>query len=139
MNRLSACQDDVVQLSGEIVELSKKHLPLIIFIIICFFTTIGFIMYRFIRLSQQRGALNVCPDDFDPTDIRCNISRPGLPTISDLSLLCFFMTMSCSILTVVGVLSVSAEWSSMIVFVLVIILTIISFAEPTIFFYSPIS
>jgi predicted small integral membrane protein len=83
--------------------------PLAIFIIICFFLVVGMIIYK--------------------------NTTENLPSLSTMSSQCLLIIIACLILLFVGSISVTAEWISMFVFVLIISICMFGIIDPNILFY----
>lgn len=97
----------------QIIFPESEYSPIIIFIIICFFSILTLIICK-------SALTNV----------------PSILTMTGQLSLMFSLTF---ILLIVGTISVNAEWLFMFIFTLVVLMTVYASISPSIFFYPPLS
>lgn len=96
-----------------ITQETSMYSPLIIFVLICFFCLVGIIIYK--------------------------SSTTKIPSLCTLGVEVGLMIVGCSILLVVGSLSVEIEWICLVGLTLLVLLSTYAIVDPDVFFYPALS
>lgn len=97
----------------QIIIPESEFSPLIVFIIICFFSILALIIFK--------------------------SAKTNLPSVWTAGTQCAMMIASAIVLLAIGTVSVNAEWTVMIVFTLIVLMCIFGAIDPNIFFYPELS
>lgn len=102
-----------ISIISMITDEKSMYSPLIVFILICFFSLVGVIIYK--------------------------SSTTKIPSICTIGVESGLMVVACSVLLVVGAFSVKMEWICLVILTLFILLTIYAIIDPNVFFYPALS
>jgi hypothetical protein len=91
----------------------SKYSPLIVFILICFFSLTGTVIYKSLTTK--------------------------IPSVCTFGVESGLMILGCSILLVVGAFSVKIEWFCLVILTLCVLLSIYAIIDPDVFFYPALS
>ncbi len=89
--------------------ISSKDVPLIVFFTTCFFLVLAFLLIK--------------------------IKYYSIPSAFTLSIQSICLMTSCVILFCIGMISITIEWFSAILFILMIVFVMIALLDPVLFFY----
>ena len=90
-----------------------RYSPLIVFILICFFSLTGTIIYKSLTTK--------------------------IPSVCTVGVESGLMILGCSVLLVVGAFSVKIEWFCLVILTLFVLLSIYAIIDPDVFFYPALS